>query len=59
MNHDGTLDAVDEDQALDTRGTKRLRSAYSLPLLPEISELGGGNLGGGDLGWDSTMFKRV
>ena len=58
MSHDGTLDAVDEDQTLDTRGNKRFKSAYSLPLLPEISELGGGDLGG-DLGWDSTMFKRV
>jgi hypothetical protein len=28
------------------------------PLLPEIGGLGNGNMSGGDLGWDETIFKR-
>lgn len=61
MNNDGMLDAVDEDGAVeDARGAKRVKSAYSMPLLPEISELGdSGFSGDGELGFDASLFKRV
>ena len=54
MNHDGTLNAVAEDP--DSHTTKRFKE--SPPTIPEISYLGGGSLSGGDLGWDSSVFRR-
>ena len=59
LNEDSTeLDAVAEDSRPDMRESKRLKEFSPAPLLPEIGRLKGGNLGGGDLGWDEGWFKR-
>lgn len=58
FNLRGDDNTLDENSAYDPRGNKRLKSAYSVPLLPDISELAGGELDGGDLGWDASTFKR-
>ena len=44
----------------DVRGGKRMRAVYSLPVLPEISELGGGSVGDlSDLGFDADSFTSA
>ncbi|CZT16008.1 uncharacterized protein RCC_01848 [Ramularia collo-cygni] len=50
MDSDGVLGVVNED----TRGPKRVKE--TLPVLPEISSLGGQDAG--SIGWDDQMFKR-
>lgn len=57
-NHDGTLDAVNEDRP-DTRESKRLKEWNQPPLLPDIKVLQHENFGGGDLGWDENAFNRT
>ncbi|KAK1046359.1 hypothetical protein LTR33_015087, partial [Friedmanniomyces endolithicus] len=56
----GMLDAVDENQRPDTRDSKRLKESESesepAPLLPEVGTLRGGRLGGGEIGWDESLF---
>ncbi|KXT18647.1 hypothetical protein AC579_9825 [Pseudocercospora musae] len=37
---------------------KRFKDAHSLPVLPEISTLSGGELDGGNIGWDEHLFER-
>ncbi|KAK0281826.1 hypothetical protein LTR35_002989 [Friedmanniomyces endolithicus] len=57
---DGMLDAVDENQRPDTGDSKRLKESESepAPLLPEVGTLRGGRLGGGEIGWDESLFGR-
>ncbi|KAK0316380.1 hypothetical protein LTR01_000128 [Friedmanniomyces endolithicus] len=57
---EGMLDAVDENQRPDTRDSKRLKESESepAPLLPEVGTLRGGRLGGGEIGWDESLFGR-
>ncbi|TKA65262.1 hypothetical protein B0A55_10438 [Friedmanniomyces simplex] len=57
------LDAVDENQRPDTRESKRLKESEAMPapaslLLPEVGTLRGGRLGGGEIGWDESVFGR-
>ncbi|EME88766.1 uncharacterized protein MYCFIDRAFT_213406 [Pseudocercospora fijiensis CIRAD86] len=37
---------------------KRFKDAHSLPVLPEIGTLSGGELDGGNIGWDEHLFER-
>lgn len=56
MNEDGVLDVVSEDDG--GSGAKRFKdSSHRLPMLPEISTLGGGELNEGSLGWDERAFR--
>ncbi|KAK4495967.1 hypothetical protein PRZ48_013235 [Zasmidium cellare] len=56
MNEDGVLDVVSEDDG--RSGAKRFKeSSQRLPMLPEISTLGGGDLNEGSLGWDERAFR--
>lgn len=55
---DGNLEATDEDSRPETRENKRYKPSTPLPMLPEISTLGGGDLEHGSLGWDEQLFKR-
>ena len=58
-NNDQHLDAVDENHRPDTQDSKRLKEgAEPAPLLPEVNALGGGRLGGGEIGWDEDLFRR-
>ncbi|KAF2165666.1 hypothetical protein M409DRAFT_23956 [Zasmidium cellare ATCC 36951] len=57
MNEDGVLDVVSEDDG-GRSGAKRFKeSSHRLPMLPEISTLGGGELNEGSLGWDERAFR--
>ncbi|KAK1061455.1 hypothetical protein LTR74_011082 [Friedmanniomyces endolithicus] len=60
VEDDGMLDAVDENQRPDTRDSKRLKESESepAPLLPEVGTLRGGRLGGGEIGWDESLFGK-
>ncbi|KAF2769569.1 hypothetical protein EJ03DRAFT_327175 [Teratosphaeria nubilosa] len=51
------LDSVDENQRPDTRESKRVKEAPA-PSLPQIGALRGGQLDGGNIGWDEGLFKR-
>lgn len=57
MNEDGVLDVVSEDDG--RTGAKRFKDSSHppLPMLPELSALGGGELNEGSLGWDERAFK--
>lgn len=46
------------DQQEPARESKRRREYKAAPRLPQISELVGGTMNDGDLGWDETMFKK-
>jgi hypothetical protein len=57
-----SLDVVTEDQPTrpGTRDSaKRFKESHEpAPLLPEIGAFGSGSIGGGEIGWDESMFKR-
>ena len=55
LNGNGELYTVGEEGRPDTRESKRLKENPA-PLLPEIGQLKGGRISGGDLGWDERAF---
>ena len=57
LNGNGELDTVGEEGRPETRESKRLKESPA-PFLPEIGQLKGGRISGGDLGWDEQAFKR-
>ncbi|KXT05532.1 hypothetical protein AC578_3714 [Pseudocercospora eumusae] len=54
FNNTDDLDVLSEDGP----EHKRFKDAHSLPVLPEIGTLSGGELDGGNIGWDEHLFER-